>query len=189
LETKATAMTDTTSSAAPEYSRIKRLFELDARWSAKLTVSQRHSRLRHLFQFLAHSGDSWFMIPVMGLIWLAGDGYWKWRMLVMFIAICITALVAVGLKRLIGRQRPAGDWGLIYRSTDPHSFPSGHAARLVMLAILSIQLGPWWLCLLLFLWAPLVMLARVAMGVHYLSDVVGGAVLGTAFGIAFVMII
>jgi len=78
---------------------------------------------------------------------------------------------------------------LIYRSTDPHSFPSGHAARMAMLAILTLALGPWWLCLLFFLWAPLVMLARVAMGVHYLSDVIGGAVLGVAFGIAFVLIL
>jgi undecaprenyl-diphosphatase len=172
-----------------EHPRLKRLLELDARWSAKLTISQRHPGLRNLFRFLAHSADSWFMIPVMGLIGLAGDGTWKWRMLTMFVTMCITALVAVGSKRLIGRRRPEGDWGLIYRSTDPHSFPSGHAARLVMLALLSIQLGPWWLCLILFLWAPLVALARVAMGVHYLSDMIGGALLGAAFGMVFVLII
>jgi undecaprenyl-diphosphatase len=179
-------MTDT---AAPDNNRMNRFLELDARWSAKLTLSQRHAGLRNLFRFLAHSGDSWFMIPVMGLIWLFGDDVWKWRMLVMFLAICITALVAVGLKRLIGRRRPEGNWGLIYRSTDPHSFPSGHAARLVMLALLSIRLGPGWLCVLFFLWAPLVALARVAMGVHYLSDIIGGAVLGIAFGILFVLIL
>jgi len=30
----------------------------------------------------------------------------------------------------------------------------------------------------LWVWAPLVALARVAMGVHYLSDIVAGAILG-----------
>jgi undecaprenyl-diphosphatase len=179
----------TTSPSGASRKWTDQLLELDARWSAKCTISQNHGGLRNLFRFLAHSGDSWFMIPVMGLIWLAGDGAWKWRMLLMFLAICITALSAVGLKRLIGRRRPEGNWGLIYRSTDPHSFPSGHAARLVMLALLSIPLGPWWFSALLFLWAPLVALARVAMGVHYLSDVVGGAVLGTAFGMVFVWIL
>jgi undecaprenyl-diphosphatase len=181
-----------TQSAPPPASappRLRRWLELDARWSAKLTVAQRHTGWRNFFRFMAHSGDSWFMIPVMGLVWLAGDGLWKWRMLVMVAAICITALVAVGLKRLIGRRRPEGDWGLVYRSTDPHSFPSGHAARMMMLAILSLLLGPWWLCALLLAWAPLVALARVAMGVHYLSDVLGGAVLGAAFGILCVMIL
>ncbi|MBN1438083.1 MAG: phosphatase PAP2 family protein [Anaerolineales bacterium] len=168
---------------------INKVLLLDARLSTKLTAAQRHAGWRTAFRFLAHSGDSWFMIPVMGVIWLLGDGMWKWRMLVMFLAVCITALTAVGLKRLIGRSRPAGDWGLIYRSTDPHSFPSGHAARMAMLAILTLALGPWWLSLLFFLWAPLVALARVAMGVHYLSDVAGGTVLGAAFGIVFAAIL
>jgi undecaprenyl-diphosphatase len=182
-------MTDPASPPATDNYRIRRLLELDARWSAKLTVSQQHRGWRTLLRFLAHSGDSWFMIPVMGLIWWIGDGGWKWRMLVMFLTMCITALVAVGLKRMIGRRRPEGDWGLIYRSTDPHSFPSGHAARLTMLALLSLRLGPSWLCLPLALWAPSVALARVAMGVHYLSDVFGGSALGIAFGILFLLIL
>ncbi len=168
---------------------ILRLLELDARASAKLNLAQRSGALRNLLRFLAHSGDSWFMIPVMGLIWLAGNDFWKWRMLVMFLAMCATALVAVGLKRLIGRRRPEGEWGLVYRSTDPHSFPSGHAARLTMLAVFSLGFGPAWFCALLFLWAPAVALARVAMGVHYLSDMAGGALLGILFGIVFLLII
>ena len=182
-------MTDSKPTPAPEDNRLNKLLALDARWSARLNLSQRIGVQRNLLRFLAHSGDSWFMIPVMGLVWLAGDGLWKWRMLVMFVAVCITALTAVGLKRLIGRSRPAGDWGLIYRSTDPHSFPSGHAARMAMLAVLTLALGPCWLSLIFFLWAPLVMFARVAMGVHYLSDVIGGAVLGMLFGVLFVLVL
>jgi undecaprenyl-diphosphatase len=168
---------------------IRSLLELDARASAQLNLSRRPGPIQNALRFLAHSGDSWFMIPVMGVIWLAGDGFWKWRMLVMFLAMCVTALVAVGLKRLIGRSRPEGNWGLIYRSTDPHSFPSGHAARLVMLAVFSLGFGPAGLCALLFLWAPLVAISRVAMGVHYLSDMIGGAALGILFGIVFLLIL
>jgi membrane-associated phospholipid phosphatase len=36
---------------------------------------------------------------------------------------------------------------------------------------------------LLVLWAPLVALARVAMGVHYVSDVIGGLLIGAAAGL------
>jgi membrane-associated phospholipid phosphatase len=39
-------------------------------------------------------------------------------------------------------------------------------------------LAPGWLAIALWIWAPLVSLARVAMGVHYVSDVAAGAVLG-----------
>jgi membrane-associated phospholipid phosphatase len=36
-------------------------------------------------------------------------------------------------------------------------------------------------------WAPLVALARVAMGVHYLSDIVAGALLGLVVGLALTL--
>jgi undecaprenyl-diphosphatase len=78
----------------------------------------------------------------------------------------------------VRRKRPEGEWGRIYRFTDPHSFPSGHAARAFLIATVATALGPAWLAIALWIWAPLVALARVAMGVHYLSDIVAGALFG-----------
>jgi undecaprenyl-diphosphatase len=52
-----------------------------------------------------------------------------------------------------------------------------------MLAVITLGLGPIWLGLMLSMWAPLVGLARVAMGVHYLSDVLAGMILGLVIGI------
>jgi undecaprenyl-diphosphatase len=87
------------------------------------------------------------------------------------------------IKFTVRRRRPEGEWGAIYRSTDPHSFPSGHAARAALIAVLGVATGPAWLGILVSVWAPLVILARVVMGVHYLSDVVAGALLGFIMGI------
>lgn len=87
------------------------------------------------------------------------------------------------LKFSIRRRRPEGQWGAIYRNTDPHSFPSGHAARATLLVVLTFAWGPIWLAILLLIWAPLVALARVALGVHYLSDILAGAGLGLVFGV------
>jgi undecaprenyl-diphosphatase len=47
-----------------------------------------------------------------------------------------------------------------------------------LLAALVTAMGPGWLAAMLIAWAPLVALARVAMGLHYLSDVVAGIVIG-----------
>jgi membrane-associated phospholipid phosphatase len=91
----------------------------------------------------------------------------------------------LAIKFSVRRRRPEGSWGGIYRSTDPHSFPSGHATRASMLAVLSIALVPPWLALLVVIWAPLVSFARVAMGVHYLSDVLAGIALGVLLGVGF----
>jgi membrane-associated phospholipid phosphatase len=52
-----------------------------------------------------------------------------------------------------------------------------------MIAVLAIGLGPGWLAIVLCLWAPLVALARVAMGVHYVSDIAAGMVIGVLAGI------
>ena len=96
--------------------------------------------------------------------------------------ITLTAVIVLTIKFLVRRKRPEGDWGSIYRSTDPHSFPSGHAARAMMLAVLALALGPAWLAVVLILWAPFVSVARIAMGLHYLSDVLAGIILGGIMG-------
>ena len=98
--------------------------------------------------------------------------------------VVLTAVIVMLVKFSVRRRRPEGQWGQIYRSTDPHSFPSGHAARVVMLAVLAQALGPAWFASALLLWAPLVGLARVMMGVHYRSDIIAGMVLGIVMGLA-----
>jgi undecaprenyl-diphosphatase len=157
---------------------VERLLEADARWSERLRVAEQPGPLHWIFGVLAHSGDSWFWGIGLALLWLLGNPGWKTWSLHMLLAIGVTAALVFGIKLLVRRRRPPGEWGAIYRSTDPHSFPSGHAARAVLLAILAIAWGPAWLALVLALWAPWVSLARVAMGLHYLSDVAAGAVLG-----------
>jgi undecaprenyl-diphosphatase len=48
----------------------------------------------------------------------------------------------------------------------------------MLIAVLSLAWVPPWLTLPVVLWAPLVAWARVAMGLHYISDVLAGAVVG-----------
>jgi len=52
----------------------------------------------------------------------------------------------------------------------------------LMLAIVALGAGPAWLGLLLLAWAPMVGLARVATGLHYISDVLAGWALGLLMG-------
>ncbi len=157
---------------------ISRLLELDRRWSAALLLPVSSRLARGAAALLAHSGDSWFWGAGLVLVWLLSDAGWKDWALRLFIAIGVTAAMVTGLKFIIRRQRPQGEWGAIYRKADPHSFPSGHAARAVLIALLIVSWGPSWLVPLILVWAPLVPLARVAMGLHYISDTVAGALFG-----------
>lgn len=162
---------------------MNRFLELDAKWSGRMRVAEKPGALRTLAAFLAHSGDSWFWLLGLILLYAAGDVYWRWRASVLAIGILVTAVVVLIIKFTVRRRRPEGEWGELYRKSDPHSFPSGHAVRAVMLAVVAIGLGPGWFGLLLAIWAPLVALARAAMGVHYLSDVLAGMLLGVVMGL------
>ena len=162
---------------------FKKLLELDARWSEKIRVAEKPGLLRTVSMVLAHSGDSWFWgLGLIILYFVTTEEFWKQWAVTQFFWIAVLAVVVMTTKQLIRRRRPEGEWGAIYRNTDPHSFPSGHAARAFLIAVIAVGLGPTWLAIVLCLWAPLVALARAAMGVHFLSDVVAGAVLGILVG-------
>jgi undecaprenyl-diphosphatase len=166
-----------------------KLLDLDSKYTKSLQIADQPGPLRTLAVICAHSGDSWFWILGLGLLWWLGTDYWKARAAGMMIGVLATAVVVLIIKFTVRRKRPDGEWGNIYRITDPHSFPSGHAARAAMLAVMAIGLGPPWFGFTLFLWAPLVILARVAMGLHYLSDVLIGALLGIFIGLIMLAII
>jgi undecaprenyl-diphosphatase len=163
------------------------LIELDARLSYRMRIAEQPGLLRIIAAVLAHSGDSWFWLAGLGMLWWLGTDYWKGRALTLIVSIFLTALVVFAVKLAVRRKRPEGEWGKFYRTTDPHSFPSGHAVRAVMLAVVMLGLGPLWLGLLLLVWAPLVGLARVSMGVHYLSDVLAGMFLGLVVGVVVLL--
>jgi membrane-associated phospholipid phosphatase len=157
---------------------FQKILELDRDWSYALRVAEKPGTRRTLAMVFAHSGDSWFWGIAMLLLWLVGNQFWKqWAVYELFWISALAALVMM-LKFIIRRRRPEGEWGAIYRNTDPHSFPSGHAARAFLIAALAGLLGPAPLAIALWAWAPLVSLARVAMGVHYLSDILAGALVG-----------
>lgn len=154
------------------------ILELDARLSSQMSVAEKPGVLRSIAVFLAHSGDSWFWAIGLFALWLSGGSFWKEWAVVQFGSIGLLAAMVLLIKLRIKRKRPEGEWGRIYRMSDPHSFPSGHAARAFLIATIAAGLGPSGLAIVLWIWAPFVGLARVAMGVHYLSDIVAGALLG-----------
>lgn len=91
-----------------------------------------------------------------------------------------------GIKRLTKRPRPTVDGlpGLQVRRPSTSSFPSGHAsagafAATVLTSFDGRRSAPvWWTM------AAVVAVSRIHVRIHHGSDVVAGAVVGTALGLA-----
>lgn len=91
-------------------------------------------------------------------------------------------LVIVGLlKMLVRRPRPVYNKDDMFAtvSVDRYSFPSGHSTRVVMVAVLfTCYLTSSFYIKSCFIWAAMVSISRVVLGRHYVSDVMGGAIIG-----------
>ncbi|HSG25698.1 MAG TPA: phosphatase PAP2 family protein [Anaerolineales bacterium] len=163
--------------------KLQKLLDYDYKLSLNLRVAEKPGPLRQIALFIGHSGDSWFWaLGLLVIIFFGAPVYRDWA-LVSLVAVVLGAVTVLLIKFTIKRRRPEGDMGKIYRKTDPHSFPSGHAVRSLMLGVIALGIAPGWLGLLLIVWGPMVGIARVAIGVHYVSDVLAGWVLGLLFGL------
>ncbi len=160
-----------------------RLDAFDARISEKLRIRDENSLRFKIAAVLAHTGDSWLWCGILFVWWLFAHGNTERTLAWWGGTIAWTAFLVFFLKRLIGRMRPEGEWGQEYRKTDPYSFPSGHSVRAGLIVTLAWNtFSQPWLVALFVLWAVLMMLSRVATGVHYLLDVIGGFIIGLLFG-------
>ena len=99
------------------------------------------------------------------------------------------ALVIVVAKRLVGRHRPPSPWAVM--PVDGFSFPSGHATGAAAVGLLSAWILSYWVvgrwAVQVAVWATviatigLIGFSRCYLGVHYVTDVLAGWLLGAAW--------
>jgi len=95
------------------------------------------------------------------------------------------------LKRAVARPRPCGPDGeplALVELPDPFSFPSGHSAAAFAVALPVALTWPWAAAPALGL-AAAVAWSRVALRVHYASDVLARSALGLAGSVVAVRLI
>lgn len=161
---------------------MQRLIALDRELSTRLAIPGEARCLRLLALLVAHSGDSplWVLAAVTALIW--GNAAWKGFGGRVLAATAVAGTATTILKWVFRRQRPPGKGFGFYSRFDQHAFPSGHAGRCACTAVLLAPLLPPWGTLLLATWVGSVGLARVALQVHFASDILGGWLIGMSAG-------
>jgi undecaprenyl-diphosphatase len=98
------------------------------------------------------------------------------------IAYGLASAIANLLKVIFHTARPPAS-GALVALPHSYSFPSGHAATAFAAAtVLAVLVPRWWMWTLPV--AALVAWSRLYLGVHHPIDVVGGAVVGIAVGVA-----
>jgi membrane-associated phospholipid phosphatase len=99
--------------------------------------------------------------------------------------LILVVITSQGLKSVIIRDRPFEKYPGIEKLSDAggSSFPSGHTMEAFAVATaLSLLFRKKAIVIPFFAWACLVAYSRMALGVHYPSDVIAGMIIGSFIG-------
>ncbi|MBU1755211.1 phosphatase PAP2 family protein [Patescibacteria group bacterium] len=143
--------------------------------------------LNEFFLFITQFGSTSAMIALSIAAILFYSFFSKRRYIIPFLVAAIGSAVSINLiKMLVARARPAAD--VAFYAEKLFSFPSGHSASALAIlgfiaytAFKNVRTTCARVCILggAALLILLIGFSRLYLGVHYLSDVIGGYVLGT----------
>ena len=136
------------------------------------TYNRQQARVSRL---VSRTGDGPLYAVLAALLWWQGESERELVKLAL-LAFAIELPLYLLLKNSLKRQRPVG-LPVFITPSDRYSLPSGHTAAAFLMATILATGFPLW-APWLFGWAALVGASRLLLGVHYLSDLVAGALLG-----------
>jgi undecaprenyl-diphosphatase len=153
----------------------------DLSWAQWLHRAARYDSLVRVLVVVSRLGDGLFWYVLIAALALLGGTQERDVAMQMIVAGALNLPLYFWLKRSIGRPRPfdrCPDIRACARALDQFSFPSGHTLH----AFAFLTICTWYFPVAAFALVPMVVLiavSRVALGLHYPSDVAAGAVLGT----------
>jgi undecaprenyl-diphosphatase len=167
------------------------LFELDRHVLEWIN----HNRFKPLDNIFIWITDTAYMTALlMALIvlmvgFLRKDAVLKRKGWQVLFAFALNSILINVLKYLVNRERPYKHDNLIEKLSTggSPSFPSGHTADAFLIAVFFSLLFPnkWQVLFPIWLWAIAVAYSRIALGVHYPSDVLGSMFIGALVAILF----
>jgi undecaprenyl-diphosphatase len=131
-------------------------------------------------------GDGWLWYAMGFAVFLFGGPERFAALAASGLASVLSILLFIWMKRFTGRRRPCDvtphRWATLL-PPDQFSFPSGHTMTAFAVAI-SLSLFYPSLMPMLLLCAFSIALSRILLGMHFLSDVMAGAIIGAGLGYA-----
>ncbi|XP_077506367.1 polyisoprenoid diphosphate/phosphate phosphohydrolase PLPP6-like [Amblyomma americanum] len=166
---------------------LVRLKAADEQLSSGLFLAARKdsplAQYRPLMQGLEYSahGIPW-LLGTCTVIWFVSDRELEAFHVNLLLALVLDLIAVACIKAAARRKRPLANRNDMFFtvSVDNHSFPSGHASRVIFLACLFLNCTTLNIVLkaILLAWSLSVVVSRVLLGRHFVGDVTGGAILG-----------
>ncbi|MBW3003662.1 phosphatase PAP2 family protein [Candidatus Woesearchaeota archaeon] len=150
---------------------------------AYLMPAYRLSFLNRAFIFI---GQEFFIFAIAVIITLSFVYYKKKDSIKLWLGLVSTGIITVALKYIISRPRPfmVFDYQPLAESVFKYSFPSLTTASVFAMLPFMLKNYPklrwlWWLI------AAVIGFSRLYVGLHYISDIIFGALLGWFIGSTF----
>ena len=146
-----------------------------------LINARMHSAIATASRYVSKTGDGHLYLVIVGLLYWT-DGFVSPILQAVLLAFLIERPIYFVLKNSLKRNRPQAalqNFRSLIIPSDKFSFPSGHTSAAFMMATLFGYYLPA-LMPLLYCWAAMVGFSRVALGVHFPSDTLVGAILGVS---------
>lgn len=167
---------------------VKRMVDFELALCIVFNRASHIDAVKSLFAFVSRLGDGifWYLLIVL-LPFLYGPPAIT-ASLHMLVVGAIALLLYKAIKSVTGRPRPCVVKKELLLGTPPldqYSFPSGHTMHALSFSLVALHYYPE-LATILLPFSVLVALSRVILALHYPTDVLCGALLGS--GIALLSI-
>ena len=163
---------------------IQQLDERALRWIAETLRFPFLNKVIMLYTYLGNGGWAFILIGLALLLSRKTRKAGASSLTAMLLGLLVTNLT---LKPLLSRPRPwvvMENFAALVTSSDINSFPSGHTCAAFSFAVaLAVTLPQKWAKAAALIAAALMGWSRLYVGVHFPSDVLAGALVGTLCGL------